>query len=117
MNTRSRLIEIEKLISKAHGLLTMVVESQPKPAPGKPPQPHYTRKIETQIWRAWDKLKSAGNFTASEAKRLVTGDKDPRHWRTDSFYSSILSRWASEGYIERVQEGRGTKAATYKISN
>lgn len=111
------LIEITQLLNKAQRPLTIVTDSQPISTPGKPPQPFYTQKVETEIGKAWNKVKLAGDFTASTAKGIVTGDKEPRHRGTDSFNSSILCRWAREGSIERVQEGSGTRAAIYKISN
>ena len=115
MNTRNTLIEITKLMNKAQGLLAMVVESQPKPTPGKPPQPHYTQKVAREIWNAWDKLKAAGQFDASKARKIAKNEEI--FYRIDSSYSAILSKWASEGYIDRVKEGSGPLPAIYKIPN
>jgi hypothetical protein len=116
MNTRNTLIEITKLLHKAQGLLAMVTESQPKPIPGKPPQPHYTQKTETEIWNAWDKLRAKGEFSANTAWLIA---KNKQHLPTpmDSFYSAILSKWWRQGYIKRTREGRGPLPAFYKIPN
>src|SRR4051812_38347917 len=103
--TRNQLLEIEKLLNKAQGLLKTVIDSQPKPTPGKPPQPYWTQKVALEIWNAWDKLKAKGKFDAREAQKIATSDDDPRHLRIDTSYSAILSRWAREGHIERVEEG------------
>jgi hypothetical protein len=113
--TRNRLLEIEKLLNKAQGLLKTVVDSQPKPTPGKPPQPYWTQKVATNIWNAWDKLKEKGRFDAREAQKIATSDKELKHYRIDTSYSAILSRWAAEGYLDRVEEGSGPNPAIYKI--
>jgi hypothetical protein len=114
MNTSAKLSEIKSLLDKAQGLLQMVIEAQPKPTPGKPPQPYWTQRTEKEIWDAWEKLRAKGQFDAADAWNIVHGNL-AKTYRTDSFYSSILSRWAREGYIERVREGRGPIPALYKI--
>lgn len=113
MNTRARLNEIKSLLDKANALLETVIEAQPKPTPGKPPQPYWTQRVKRELWNVWDKLKDAGEFDANDAWGIV--HSKTAHLRIDSFYSSILSEWAREGYLERTQEGRGPLPAKYRI--
>ena len=110
MNTRNRLIEVTKLMNKAQGLLAMVIESQPKPTPGKPPQPYYTQRVAMEIWSAWDKLKAAGQFDAGKARRIVKNDTSPKMYRIDSSYSAILFKMGiGKGFIERIEEDGGRR--------
>jgi hypothetical protein len=117
MNDRIRLIEIKKVLDKAQLMMSALIESHPKPEPGKPPQPGYAQKIEVGIWNAWDKLKEKKVFTALDAKKIVKGDNKYTQYRIDSAYSAILSRWARDGYIEIVEQGQGSRATTYKIGS
>lgn len=116
MNTKIELIQIAKLIKKAQQQLETLIESEPKPTPGKPPQPYGNQKVELAIWRAWDQLKDLDKFDAYKAKKVATGIV-PRNRRIDSSYSSILSRWAQLGYIDRIEAGSGPKPAFYKIQS
>jgi hypothetical protein len=98
--------------------LESAIEAQPKPTPGKPPQPYYTQRVAREIWNIWDKLKTKDQFDANDAWKIAKGkDSLPTMYRIDSFYSAILSKWAQEGYIERIREGRGPLPAIYKIPN
>jgi hypothetical protein len=114
MNTLTTLHEITRLLNKAQGLLAMVVADQPRPSPGKPDRPNYTKKAELEIWNAWEKLKGAGEFGAKKARQIAKGESQPKGW-IDSSYSSILSRWAREGYLVKVSGGVGPVPAIYKI--
>jgi hypothetical protein len=115
MNVSYELAEIARLIEKAHDRLQSVIETQPKPTLGKPPAPSYGQRVARKIWNVWDELKAKGEFDAAEAKRIATGDTDQRHYRIDSSYSAILSKWAQEGYLDRAEEGSGPRPAIYKI--
>lgn len=118
MNTRAKLNEIKTLLDKANSLLGSVIEAQPKPTPGKPPQPYHTQRVAREIWGIWDKLKAKGQFSANDAWKIAKGKNSlPISYRIDSFYSAILSKWWRDGYIERIKEGRGPLPAIYKISN
>jgi len=94
----------------------MVVADQPRPSPGKPDRPNYTKRIELEIWNAWDKLKVTGEFGAKEARQIAKGEAQLKGW-IDSSYSAILSRWAKEGYLVKVSGGAGSAPAIYKIPN
>jgi hypothetical protein len=116
MNTLNTLNEITRLLTKAQGLLDMVAAAQPKPAHGKPEQPYYTKKVEREIWRAWDKLKACGEFDARKARQIAKGEPTQKRY-IDSSYSSILSRWSKEGYLIKLRGGDGPVAAVYQIPN
>jgi hypothetical protein len=116
MNLRTEIFEIKALLEKANTRLLALAESQPKAIPGKPPQPPYSRKIEREIWDAWDDLKAKGQFTAATAWKVAKKQTHtPFPYRIDSAYSSILSRWAREGFIERMRQGRGQMPSLYRI--
>lgn len=98
------------------GMLQAVIEAQPKPVPGKPPQPRRRQRIEREIWSVWDTLKAEKAFTASQARKLprVT----PVHTiSVRPSYSSILSRGPREGHVDRIEEGSGPNSAIYRISD
>jgi hypothetical protein len=114
MNTRVTLSQITELLTKAQGLLQMVVDAQPKPTPGKPPQPYWTQRTEKEIWDVWEKLKAKEKFDASDVWNIVHGENSNK-WRINSHYSAILSRWARDGHLHRVREGSGRISALYKI--
>ena len=95
--------------------MVVAIESEPKPVLGKPPLPRYGT-VAYQIWKKWDELKKAGRFTAYEAKQIVK-EHDRSRYGVDSSYSSVLSKWAREGYITLVTEGRGQIPAFYEIQN
>jgi hypothetical protein len=117
MNTRIELIQIQKLINEAQLRMSALVDSQPKPQAGKPPQPRHTQRVEMGLWRTWEVLKSKENFTAAQARKIA-GEKDIYlARRSESAYSSILSRWAREGCIDFVEQGKGPRPSTYKIPN
>ena len=115
MNVRIELIEIKKLLEKAQKLTDAVIASQEKPKSGKPPEPEYSQRVACCIWNEWEKLKQKGEFTVRDAKALMTDPYCKK--RSESAYSSILSRWAREGYIDKIKPGSGPRPAKYKISN
>jgi hypothetical protein len=115
MNTRNQLLDIVSLLNKAQGLLKMIAESQPKPPPGKPPQPYWTQRTKKEIWDFWDKIKTKDTFTAADVWDIVHPNSKALTYRIDSFYSAILSEWARDGHLEIVRKGRGQTATFYKI--
>jgi hypothetical protein len=117
MNARSTLMEIQKLIGKAQLLIATLVESQPKPTPGKPPEPRYSQRIKRGIWKAWDKLKAEEEFTAAKASSIVGEEDSYLRRRSVAAYSAILSEWAKAGYIVQIEEGKGRLPSRYKIPN
>lgn len=115
MNTRPTLIEVTRLLGKAHAMLQTLVEAHSTQSAGKPPQPLYGQRVKREIWNGWDKLKAAGEFDAGQAKKIIRGDTGSIIYRIDSSYSAILAEWFREGYIERVREGSGPLPSIYKI--
>jgi len=117
MNTRIKLNEIKRLLEKANSMLESVIEAQPKPDLGKPPQPNYTQKVAIEIWKVWEKLKIKGQFDVNDVWEIVKGKQPPVAYRMDSSYSAILSKWAKAGHIHLVRQGRGRLTSIYKIAN
>jgi hypothetical protein len=121
MNTRPRLNEIKKLLDKALQLMETLIEAQPKPTPGKPPQPRRYQRIERAIWNVWDELEHLPPFTVANVRKTVVkkagGSSTYLGDRSNSAYSSILSRWAEAGYLEIVEQGAGPLPTKYKIQN
>ena len=117
MNTRNKLIEARKLIGTVQEILGCIIESQPKQPSGKPPQPGRGQRVKRELLNAWDELKAKGQFTASQARKIVTKGFDSRYTRSNSSYSAVLSNWAQDGYIEKIQSGRGQRPAIYQISS
>lgn len=69
------------------------------------------------LWKGWDKLRLKGNFTPAEAREIVGGDDRYLKDRSDSSYSSILSRWEREGHLKKIKGGKGRQPATYEIAS
>ena len=117
MNTRNKLIEAQKMIVTAQEILSSIIESQPKQPFGKPPQPGRGQRVKKELWNVWDELKAKGQFTAHQARKIATKGFDSRYTRSNSSYSAVLSNWAQDGYIERIESGSGQRPAIYQISN
>ncbi|MGA3269118.1 MAG: hypothetical protein ABSE16_20170 [Verrucomicrobiota bacterium] len=122
MNARLKLNEVKRLLDKAQQLTETLIEAQPKPIPGQPKEPHrHSQRIEWAIWNLWHKLKALPQFTAARVKRMaienVERDRHYLQYCSDSSFSSILSRWAKEGSLEIVEQGRGRRPSIFKIPN
>lgn len=119
MNTRLKLNEIKRLLDKAQELTEMLLETQPKPTPEKPPEPRRSQKIERAIWNVWEELKRLSDFTVADVREKVVknagGYRTYLEGRSDSSYSSILSRWAKAEHLEIVKQGKGRRPTIYRI--
>jgi hypothetical protein len=121
MNTRLGLNEIKRLLHKAQELTETLLEAQPKPTPGKPPEPRRSQRFERAIWNMWDELKPLLEFTVADVRKRAVKKAGayPAFFaqRSDSSYSSILSRWAKTGDLEIVEQGKGRRPTKYKVPN
>jgi len=115
MNTRRELAEIKKLIDQAQVRIAALLEVQPKPTPGKPPRPGFNQNTAMSIWRVWDKLKAKGIFSATQAKSIATERWEGFPLPSDSAFSSILSGWAKDEYLQIVRQGKGRLPTVYKV--
>ena len=124
MNTRFGLNEIKRLLHKAQELTETLLEAQPKPTSEKPPEPRRSRqsqRFDRAVWVVREELKSLSQFTVADVRKRVVKNAGayPAFFaqRSDSSYSSTLSRWAKTGDLEIVEQGKGRRPTKYKVPN
>jgi hypothetical protein len=102
---KSRLSDAQKLVDE-------VLASLDRKPLGRP-QARWPQRVACEIINMWDRLKELQCFTAEDVKKMIT-DSYCRS-RSKAAFSSTLSDWAKEGYIEIVEQGSGPKPTFYKI--
>ena len=121
MNARLELKEIKRLLDKAQELTETLLEAQPKPTPGKPPEPRRSQRFERGIRNVWEELKPLEHFTVADVRKRVVKNAGayPAFFvqRSDSSYSSILSRWAKAEFLDIIEQGKGRRPTKYKVPN
>ena len=118
MNNLARLKQIESHLAKAHDLLRVAMASEEganTPIPGRP-DPDVTQRVAWHIARRenWRHLTKLAEFTFRDVRELVKSDLYCSR-RSDSTYSSILSKWARDGYLVIVSQGSGPSPTKYKV--
>jgi hypothetical protein len=103
-----RLDEIRRLLDEA--LPEGQIDAQPR---GKPPQPDYTKRVEREIWRIWDKLEKLPEITVRRVRKLIQDSYCQD--RTNASFSTVLSDWAENGYLEIVRQGSGPRPTVYRV--
>jgi len=115
MNTRNQLQEMQRLVKRLQDMVEELIEVQPKPTDSEPP-PMRRRNAWNALRKALlEKHPLGAEFTATElgqeAEKIA--GKNQGHW-SDSHYSSILSSWAKNGWLELVEEGSGRRPSRYR---